>query len=82
MRQLGRVVARTMALAAIGVTIGAAGSFGVSRAMESMLFGVEPTDAFTFVSMAVILLSVAALAGFLPARRAARTDPMTALRAE
>jgi ABC-type antimicrobial peptide transport system permease subunit len=79
---LGRVVARTMTLAAIGVAIGAAGSFAVSRLMGSLLYGVEPTDAFTFISGAAILLSVAAFAGFLPARRASKTDPMVALRSE
>jgi predicted permease len=79
---LGRVVSRTMTLAVVGVGIGAAGSFAVSRLMGSLLYGVEPTDAFTYVSMTVVLLSVAALAGFLPARRASRTDPMVALRSE
>jgi putative ABC transport system permease protein len=79
---LRRVVARTMLLAVVGVAIGAGGSFVVARLIESLLYGVEPTDAFTFVSMTAVLLSVAALAGFLPARRAARTDPMGALRTE
>ena len=79
---LGRVVAKTMTLAVVGVAIGAAGSYTVSRLMGSLLYGVEPTDLITFVSMAAILLSVAALAGFLPARRASRTDPMVALQSE
>ncbi len=79
---LRRIVAKTMALAAIGVAIGAGGSFVVTRLMGSLLYGVEPTDAFTFVSMATILLSVAALAGLLPARRASKTDPMMAMRSE
>ena len=79
---LGRVVTRTMTLAVVGVAIGAGGSFVVSRLMGSLLYGVEPTDALTFISMTAILLAVSALAGFLPARRAARTDPMGALRTE
>jgi putative ABC transport system permease protein len=79
---LGRVVSRTMTLAVVGVAVGAGGSFVVARLMGSLLYGVGPTDALTFVSMAVVLLAVAALAGFLPARRASRTDPMVALRSE
>jgi predicted permease len=79
---LGRVVKRTMTLAVVGIAIGAAGSFLVTRLIESMLFGVEPADTVTFIGMALVLLSAAALAGFLPARRAARTDPMGALRTE
>lgn len=79
---LGRVVSRTMILAVLGVAIGAGGSFAASRIIDSLLFGVEPTDVLTFASMALILLGVSALAGFLPARRAARTDPIAALRTE
>ena len=79
---LGRVVARTMALAGIGILIGGVGSFVASRLMASLLYGTEPTDPLTFGSMVVILLSAAALAGFLPARRASRTDPIAALRVE
>jgi predicted permease len=79
---LGRVVKRTMTLAVLGIAIGAAGSFLVTRLIGSMLYGVEPTDAVTFIGMALVLLSAAALAGFLPARRASRTDPMGALRTE
>jgi len=79
---LGRVVKRTMTLALVGIAIGAGGSFLVTRLMESMLFGVAPTDAKTFVMMTMVLLTVAALAGFIPARRASRTDPMGALRSE
>jgi ABC-type antimicrobial peptide transport system permease subunit len=79
---LRRVVARTMTLAAVGVAVGAAGSFAVSRLMESLLYGVAPTDIFTFASMAAILLSVAALAGLIPARRASKVDPIMAMRAD
>jgi putative ABC transport system permease protein len=79
---LGRVVARTMTLAGIGILIGGVGAFVASRLIASLLYGIEPTDTPTFGSMVVILLSVAALAGFLPARRASRTDPIAALRVE
>jgi len=79
---LGRVVARTMVLACAGIFIGGVGSFLAARLIGSLLYGVEPTDGMTFLLMAMILLSVAALAGYLPARRASRTDPMVALRSE
>ncbi len=75
-----RVVRRTLLLAGLGVTIGAALSLALSRLIRSLLFGVQPTDPLTFLLMATILLLVAALAGFLPARRASGTDPVTALR--
>jgi len=75
-----RVVSRTMVLAGVGIVIGAAGSFVVARLIGSLLYGVAPTDAVTFAGMALVLLLVSALAGYLPARRASRTDPMTALR--
>ena len=75
-----RVVGRTMALAGIGIGVGALGSFVGTRLIGSLLYGVNPTDPVTFIGMAMILLSVSALAGYLPARRASRTDPTTAFR--
>ena len=74
------VVGRTMALAGIGIALGALGSFLGTRLIGSLLYGVNPTDPVTFLAMATILLSVSALAGYLPARRASRTDPTTAFR--
>ena len=71
-----------MILAGVGSVIGTLGALALSRLMASLLFGVEATDGATFVSMTVILLTVSALAGYFPARRASRTDPMVALRAE
>lgn len=75
-----RVVGRTLLLASIGIGVGSAGAFVVARLIASMLYGVSSTDFVSFLGMAVILLAVSLLAGFLPAHRAARTDPMVALR--
>jgi len=75
-----RVVGRTLVLAGVGVVIGATVSVGASRLLRSLLFGVGPTDVMSFAATAVILVAVSALAGFLPARRASKTDPMEALR--
>jgi predicted permease len=74
------ILVRTLRLAALGLCIGAAASFAVARAIRSMLFGTQPTDPVTFAAMVALLLAVALLAGYLPARRASRIDPMSALR--
>jgi putative ABC transport system permease protein len=76
------VLTQSLGLAAIGVAIGLAGALAVSRILRSMLFGVTPTDTLTFASVAAGLLAVAFLASYLPARRAARIDPLRALRYE
>jgi putative ABC transport system permease protein len=76
------VIAQGMAIALVGVGIGVGAALGLTRLMESVLFGVTPRDPRVFIAVAA-LLSVAALAGiWLPARRAARVDPVIALRAE
>ena len=77
---LRRVVGKTLWLAGIGVILGVAGSFIVSRTLESLLYGVQPTDPLTFFNMALVLLSVSVLAGLVPGLRASRTDPSLALR--
>ena len=64
----------------LGVVLGLAGGFMASRLLGSQLFGVAPTDLPTFLGAAVVILAVAALASWLPARRAARVDPVVALR--
>ena len=64
------------------MTIGAAASWLLARAGSGLLFGVTPTDPATFLGMLVVLTIVAALAGYVPARRASRIDPMVALRSE
>ncbi len=67
-------------LAGLGIAIGIAVALGVTRMMSSFLYEVRPTDPATFAAVCVILLSVAALACYLPARRATRVDPLVALR--
>jgi ABC-type antimicrobial peptide transport system permease subunit len=67
-------------LAAIGIGIGLLGSWGLTRAISTQLFGVSTTDPTVFVVTSTILVLVALLASFLPARRASRTDPATVLR--
>ena len=71
-----------MRLALVGVVIGLAGSFGLVHLLSSQLFGVRATDPLTFTAVAFALLFVAALASYIPARRAAGVNPMTALRNE
>jgi putative ABC transport system permease protein len=78
----GAVLVRSLGLALAGVAIGLAGAYALSRLLASLLYGVEPTDPATFVAAPLVLLAVAALAAVLPARRAARVDPMVALREE
>ena len=65
-----------------GLLLGAAGAFAATRLMQGLLFGVSPTDPVTFLSVAALLVAVAAVACFIPARRAAAVDPMVALRDE
>jgi ABC-type antimicrobial peptide transport system permease subunit len=74
------ILRQTLALAAVGVALGLFASWGLSRTMSSLLFGVTPDDPMTFLGTIVILSVVAAIAGYLPARRASRIDPMVALR--
>jgi predicted permease len=76
-----RVVARTLALTAAGVVIGSAVAAAGARLIGSLLYGVGAADVPTFVGTAALLLATAALAGYLPARRASSTDPVEALRA-
>lgn len=71
-----------LSLAGIGLVVGVLGAFGATRLLASMLYGVRPTDVITFLAVSFILLTVALLASYLPARRATRVDPIVALRYE
>jgi predicted permease len=76
------ILGSTLRLATFGVVIGAAVSWLLARGAAALLFGVTPRDPGTFAAMAAALVAVALVAGYLPARRASRIDPMVALRAE
>jgi len=67
---------------AIGLVVGLFGSFALTRVLRNLLFGVSPTDPVTFTAVPIVLLAVALAATYLPARRAARVDPMTSLRSD
>ena len=69
-------------LSVLGVLIGAALAFGLTRLISTFLYGVKPTDPLTYAIVAVVLIAIALLACFIPARRAVRVDPMVALRHE
>lgn len=76
------VIKRCLTLAALGIAIGLVLSAPVGLAIESLLFGVSGIDPAAYVGVSVVLLIVAALAGYVPARRATKVDPMVALRCE
>ena len=71
-----------MSLVLLGAALGLAGAYAATRVMSSILFGVTPTDVFTFVAVPLILLVVALVASLVPARRATKVDPLVALRYE
>jgi hypothetical protein len=77
-----RVLRETLTLAGIGVAIGLAGAYGVTRLIQAQLFGVKPTDLLTMAAASLGIAAVTALAGYIPARRATGIDPMRALRWE
>ena len=79
---LGMVLRQGLLLAGIGITAGLIGAFALTRLMTTLLYNVRPNDPLTFAAVAAALLLIALVASFLPARRAMRVSPVTALRAE
>jgi putative ABC transport system permease protein len=77
---VGMVIRRALGLTVAGVAIGAAGAAALTRVLAALLHDVAPTDAVAFTAAIALLIGVALLAGFLPARRASAVDPVTALR--
>ena len=75
-----QVLRESMILVAVGVVIGVATAYGAGRLLSTMLFGLAPNDIATIAGATLIMVAVSGLAGFLPARRASRVDPMVALR--
>ncbi|MGB7754208.1 MAG: ABC transporter permease [Candidatus Acidiferrales bacterium] len=78
----GMVLGQGARLAGLGIAIGLVAALGVTRLMASFLYGVRPTDPLTFAGVSLLLLGIALLACYLPARRAMRVDPMVALKYE
>ena len=76
------VLTQGLRTAGLGVAIGLAGAFVLTRFMSSLLFNIAPTDATTFAAIPALLLVVALLASYIPARRAAEVDPVVSLRYE
>jgi ABC-type antimicrobial peptide transport system permease subunit len=76
------VLAKSLVIVSVGVLVGVAGSIGLSRFMDDLLFGVSPYDPRILAGSAAALFALATLANLLPAGRAARIDPMTSLRGE
>ena len=76
------VVRRALVLAVIGLGLGVAGAFGVTRFLASFLFGVSPTDVVTLAAVSAVILIVSVCASYVPARRAAAVDPVSVLRSE
>lgn len=76
------ILSYAVALVGAGVAIGLSGSAVLSRLIGGVLYGVSPTDPFAYVTVSLLLVAVALIAAYLPARRAMRLDPMMALRHE
>jgi ABC-type antimicrobial peptide transport system permease subunit len=76
------VVRQEAVVAIIGTIVGLVGAFAVTRLLASFLYGVSATDPITYLCVALALIAIAMLASYVPARRATRVDPTTALRTE
>jgi putative ABC transport system permease protein len=79
---IGSVVRAALVTSSVGIALGLVAAFALTRTIASFLYEVSPTDPATAVAICGVLLAVTMLAAFVPARRAANIDPMTALRAE
>jgi ABC-type antimicrobial peptide transport system permease subunit len=78
----GLVVGQGVRVASVGIALGLGASLALTRFVESLLFRVEPRDPATFVAVALVFAAVAAIASYVPARRAAQVDPSSTLRSE
>jgi putative ABC transport system permease protein len=76
------IIRNGLVLTLLGIAIGVGGAFGLTRLMSTLLFGVTPTDKSTFIAVSAMLIFVALLACYIPARRATKVDPLIALRYE
>ena len=76
------IIGEGIVLALVGIGLGLVGSFLLTRFLNTMLFGITPTDPVTFASISLLLILVALLASYIPARRATKVDPIIALRQE
>jgi putative ABC transport system permease protein len=78
----GLVLRHGLLLALAGVLVGGSAALALTRLMESLIFGVSPTDPITFSAVSALLVAIALAASYVPARRAIRVDPMRSLREE
>jgi putative ABC transport system permease protein len=76
------ILRQAAALTVAGIVVGVVGAAGLSRYLEGLLFGLTPLDTTTFAAVVAMFAAVAALASYVPARRATRVDPLVALRME
>jgi putative ABC transport system permease protein len=76
------IVRQGLGLTLLGVALGLAAAMALTRVLQNLLYGISATDPATFASIALLLISVACLASFIPARRATKVDPLIALRHE
>jgi ABC-type antimicrobial peptide transport system permease subunit len=76
------VIRQGVFLGGLGVAVGIAGALVLTRFLSTLLFGIEPTDPITFVAIGFLMLIVAVISSYIPARRAARIDPVISLRTE